>query len=1563
MKTAQQRSTHMTKRKSSPENADIIKCDIDSFTEELKNDIESGIGFIPLIGSGMSADSGIPAGNQYEDYLFHCIRKAIDNKNSFHPMKWPPLHDMPLYYDYLEEKRKWAVKKLREIKKIDDKEEKQIIMQATGVLADWRACLNFLSRLRTQREENSNVRLTLGAPDRKVIDSFFLTITKGKQPNIAHMILAHLVDALRIRVILTTNFDTLIEQAFQQLSVPLASFDVHYDAGMPDPRFVLAQRSLVKLHGGRYGLRADYSLDRDPTEIEKKCFLGYLTADTGRDSVTYSQRKNVLVMGISGRDKRIMQLLHYACEKIKGIKIYWIKYDENETFDFSYLDNSSRLSRSIHTLTHQQLDFFLLQLYQNIFYSLPPSGVKFPAFWRVPYLRGTPITKDETKDYNTCVTELVKKIKKSIDESSPNEEKKRKHTIATDSIFVYPSTDSSPQAKIAHALCTDVFNEFSTRYHCLWLDLHYFKDAEQFFILILDAIVRKMGIRHFIPPQLTQTENSNGTMTSIRKTFDFYTRYPRHATKRFIIFLDGIEEENTLIDKKNINELKKLINICDSSDIVFVFMFPKRNYQESLTNEIRKNWFPISLELPLEENIDEAISSFITSYDKDDTDCFADNEHIPFYKSRFLYSLTLYGQSRYWSSLVSWASLKAPESLRIDGEDNDRQRADIAARWLKELEDAGLTHKNSGGAVFIYEDVKKNIQEYLEKKIVEIVNDNKVLCDYQDISVLRAECHQGIADWYVKLFRTSGDPLTVFESIKHRLDTIEYRKKYLKRNMPDYIDNGDEVIDNALNEIEITIQLASNRLKGTALTQSFSGMYFAQKEHFQILKRFLNKRNKWKQKVTKIQTQIDDIFEDYFSDIGEYDNALRTNKKLRPRNKLKYSRRRAMHYMHKRCYEIADELYRKHGINNILKDNSIKMASWDISLDLERKDQIRQRARCWINEWRTVYEESTDEDNNGNFVKEVIKILRRYHFLMLLKAQALRLIGKNTFSVNVRDGIHTRRKRISYNDLLQRAESIYITATEMMRYTNDKSFIQHENAIIRSHYGVQLGLMKRYWEGHRRLNEAAAYFEHAAEGDNGLGSSINDLRRTELYLTAISDIYKAGWPDEEAKSQISGFLYDAIVSLERAGRRLSLHSLKIWWLSLLYEMQMQVCVEVVKLRDIKGITNENDKDIFHRCERCISCGERFTEIIQRALFIVKDDVLRIARYLDMAMEFYARNFENTHSGIKDKLFYLIVDLEEKLRTSLKTFRKNEWKGLSKNPVLDKHADQYIRNILRVAKFLTDKKQNLIISLKKIRYALYIKNLATPEKQQFSQDKWCDCILSKKKNKSEEINPIILQSFTTLFFKNYTSLYDLYSYFFRKATGEKARFYSSPVVLDSIFQSKKIARTFVTQFIENIPSLFTRYMYTKSSSAERILRESALLSTKMLNMFQEGMPGKNVDCKSKIKTAIENCKEIIYTSRRNRLRSKYEKEQNVTIGNHTERLMIYDVSVAYISIKSKEKIDIEPATMQQETAPEITTTIGNQTVRLYYRMHRELGGYYYYVLNLEEPLSEEFIQSL
>jgi hypothetical protein len=325
------------------------------------------------IGAGLSAPSGVPIIKEVLLYLRRCLAMALgldhpevwnpdaeDAKSptrellEFHTHRrwlpgrdeWPPFGDPQIYArDTVNWERplEQVLAYLRQHQESNPKHdwpENDLFQEGFGAAAEWRSLLLFLSRLRLNNSPSNDGKtphtLRLGPPDLDIVDTFFLNVVDGKKPTLGHHMLARLAGPLRINTVLTTNFDELLEQAFAETGNELIVFDVHVESGLPPYRNMQNKNSLVKLHGGRYGLRADYSLDKPPTDDDLRHFVSYLAARHIEPSlwrernIPIPARRHLIVCGMSGNDPRITLMIREAVERLTGLKIFWIGFSERD---------------------------------------------------------------------------------------------------------------------------------------------------------------------------------------------------------------------------------------------------------------------------------------------------------------------------------------------------------------------------------------------------------------------------------------------------------------------------------------------------------------------------------------------------------------------------------------------------------------------------------------------------------------------------------------------------------------------------------------------------------------------------------------------------------------------------------------------------------------------------------------------------------------------------------------------------------------------------------------------------------------------------------------------------------------------------------------------------------------------------------------------------------------------------------------------------------------------------------------------------------------------------------
>lgn len=388
--------------------------DESDFAKEIAKAIREGFDFVPFVGAGFSVPSGIPDTPAMYRYLEYCMLAAFGmvperRRIPWSPRKepWPSLaawksDDLP------------TSGRLRQIwqQALSNYPTNLILREAFGSLADWRSTLRFISRIDSvdpSPDEGKIAEVHLGASDPSIVDSFFRALMEHRRPALTHKMLHSLSTVMRCDVLLTTNFDDLIERAFQEAGSPLSVYEVPSNDPLPSAGLVLRERTLIKLHGGKFWLRADDTLDEPPSREDVRNFLGYLAGRplrsnpqaVGDDLNVVDQMTALLVCGLSAKDTRIKHLLAYALAWMPQLKIFWLGYaspDVDSANEVSKLAHEYSKTRSelrtpastaesvqnrviVHLCPNAGL--FCLRLFQNITQALPPSGAIFPSLWKL----------------------------------------------------------------------------------------------------------------------------------------------------------------------------------------------------------------------------------------------------------------------------------------------------------------------------------------------------------------------------------------------------------------------------------------------------------------------------------------------------------------------------------------------------------------------------------------------------------------------------------------------------------------------------------------------------------------------------------------------------------------------------------------------------------------------------------------------------------------------------------------------------------------------------------------------------------------------------------------------------------------------------------------------------------------------------------------------------------------------------------------------------------------------------------------------------------------------------
>jgi hypothetical protein len=495
----------------------------EEFIELMRDVLDLGHGIVPLIGSGMSATAGVPTIRELSAYLKYCIARALPLDGRFERTwrpstdAWPPLRGISASLGDA------AIESLEKV--VQSKPYHPLIriyQQAIGSSVDWRTSLLFLSRL---RHFDPSDTLWLGAPDYRVVDQFFLHVVSGKVPSLAHRMLAMLADRLRLQIILTTNFDELLEQAFDQAGSHLTAFDVHLNRILPSKEVIVGTRALIKLHGGRYGLRADYSLDAHPAEEDRKNFTSYFggpSADRGPivGGADTECNNHLFVVGCSASDRRICAFIEETWQRLRGFTVFWVCHTPGDVKTVRALADKVSSHEGggprLVAIKHSFLPLLLVEVFQILNQGLPPRGIHFPTVSRLPV---PPSIIHELKK------EEFNKKKEEVKSRYLEVQKPDRHRLVT--------MTSNNGCYGVTSVGRQVFEEFlDDGMHCLWFDMDDVVSADDLFEQMLEGVVSRSGVVDWMPMVARD---------DFRARADVLEHFLREAGGRWVIFLNARE--------------------------------------------------------------------------------------------------------------------------------------------------------------------------------------------------------------------------------------------------------------------------------------------------------------------------------------------------------------------------------------------------------------------------------------------------------------------------------------------------------------------------------------------------------------------------------------------------------------------------------------------------------------------------------------------------------------------------------------------------------------------------------------------------------------------------------------------------------------------------------------------------------------------------------------------------------------------------------------------------------------------------------------------------------------
>lgn len=150
---------------------------------------------------------------------------------------------------------------------------------------------------------------------------FVESIVDNKKPSIGYNYLINLVNEKAFNTIFTTNFDDLLNEAFYHFSDVRPHVCAH-DSSIGSLSVLSDRPKIIKLHG-------DYLFDDIKNTLKE---TESLENNTREKFIEFSKDYGLIIVGYSGQDRSIMDVLNYLVQQEEYLKngVYWCFREDDE---------------------------------------------------------------------------------------------------------------------------------------------------------------------------------------------------------------------------------------------------------------------------------------------------------------------------------------------------------------------------------------------------------------------------------------------------------------------------------------------------------------------------------------------------------------------------------------------------------------------------------------------------------------------------------------------------------------------------------------------------------------------------------------------------------------------------------------------------------------------------------------------------------------------------------------------------------------------------------------------------------------------------------------------------------------------------------------------------------------------------------------------------------------------------------------------------------------------------------------------------------------------------------
>jgi hypothetical protein len=358
---------------------------------------------VPLVGAGISVPAGLPTTRQIADYLVR-FRVLADlegwgtDPSEYVAMRgWPSRHQLnvdvavrpAVVAPVAAERGQIAAGFRDQFTKFKEVLSREALKSELGGEHPTTARLIEMlgERLGSELPDSNRDWVaflqSVTAGKQSLVDMFFDRLIRKRKPFLGHRFVAFLTRFLNWNTIITTNFDELIELALREEGITPVIYELVSGASIPDPRLVANHISVVKIHGGSFGLRAGHDLN-DPVDETTAVFFDRCLP---RDAV-------LLVVGYGGEDPRIKSLLDLLVSgprldrladlgptQIQGREVVWVYWGKDKPTDLP-----RGVAAKTRYISTSEVGLFLQELYTRLSLSHAVGKQPYRALQQVPEL-------------------------------------------------------------------------------------------------------------------------------------------------------------------------------------------------------------------------------------------------------------------------------------------------------------------------------------------------------------------------------------------------------------------------------------------------------------------------------------------------------------------------------------------------------------------------------------------------------------------------------------------------------------------------------------------------------------------------------------------------------------------------------------------------------------------------------------------------------------------------------------------------------------------------------------------------------------------------------------------------------------------------------------------------------------------------------------------------------------------------------------------------------------------------------------------------------------------------